>query len=155
MNKILKLCLTLVISFMTISTAGASLTTYTKDWLAINAGSNNCFATAGISYEDPDGIMRIGSTGDVLNAFFVAHLIGKDTTIIIENTDYFQLKTINGETDLGIDDIGLVYNNDGSPSGETQYCASLPVPPVPELNIGILTSIGLFGLFVVSRRYKR
>ncbi len=44
---------------MTISIADTSLTTNAKDWLA-NAGSNNCFASAGISYTTFDGTSRTG-----------------------------------------------------------------------------------------------
>lgn len=30
-----------------------------------------------------------------------------------------------------------------------------PIAPVPELNTGILTSLGMVGLFVISRRFRR
>ena len=81
----------------------------TINWLSRYAGIDDCFAQEGINYNDPDGIARIGSTADVLNAFFVAHLIGKDDVIIISNTNYSQLKNINKNQDINLDDVGTVY----------------------------------------------
>lgn len=100
-----------------------------KDWLAVNAGIGGCYSPGSINYTDPDGIARQGSTGDVLNAFTVAHLVGKDEAVIIANTNYSQLKTINGNTDLTITDVAFVYNNDGDPAGEPKYCTGVPCVP--------------------------
>jgi len=97
-----------------------------KKWFADNAGLNNCFVSAGMNYTDPDGIARTGGTGDVANAFYVAHLIGKDTVIIIANANYTQLKTINGSNDLSLDDVRWVYDNDGHVSGTPAYCSGIP-----------------------------
>jgi len=93
-----------------------------KTWLAMYAGIGNCFSPTGINYTDPDGIARTGSTGEVLNAFVVANLVGKPTAIIIFNTNYTQLKVINGGYDITIDDVAFAYNNDGDPVGEPIYC---------------------------------
>lgn len=82
----------------------------TINWLSRHAGIEDCFSNTGINYNDPDGIPRTGSTADVLNAFFVAHLIGKDTSIIISNTDYSQLKIVNKNQDINLDDVGYVYS---------------------------------------------
>lgn len=106
----------------------------TKDWLANNAGSAGCFASAGITYSDPDGISRTGGTGDVLNAFYVAHLLGKDSQVIKAGATYTSLKATNGGNDLILDDVSWAYANDGAPTGEPKYCASgqTPTPtPVP------------------------
>lgn len=105
------------------------LTQGLKDWLAQNAGVGSCFAAAGINYTDPDGIARVGSTGDVLNAFVTAHLVGKDNAIIIAGTNYTQLKVINGGTDTAIDDVTFVYQNDGNPVTEPQYCVIVQAAP--------------------------
>ncbi|TFH47223.1 MAG: hypothetical protein E4G94_00625 [ANME-2 cluster archaeon] len=99
-----------------------------KNWLATNAGIGNCFSPTGISYKDPDGIARIGSTGEVLNAFVVANLVGLTSAIIIANTNYTQLKAINGGNDIAITDVAFAYNNDGSPTGEPIYCAAACTP---------------------------
>lgn len=105
-----------------------TLTTTSKNWLALNAGLNtpgvsNCFSSTGISYTDPDGTLRSGGTGDVLNAFYVAHLIGHDTTQIIANTDYNGFKVINSATDIGLDDVNFAYANDGHAG--PAYCVPL------------------------------
>lgn len=100
-----------------------------KDWLASNAGISNCYSPGSIDYTDPDGVARQGSTGDVLNAFTVAHLVGKDSAVIIANTNYTQLRTINGNNDVTITDVAFVYNNDGDPAGEPKYCAGVPCVP--------------------------
>lgn len=94
-----------------------------KNWLADNAGVNGCFVPSELTYQDPDGIERTGSTGDALNAFVVAHLVGKDDVIIIKNTNYTQLKVINEGNSISIDDVAFAYNNDGDPSGEPLYCS--------------------------------
>jgi len=107
-----------------------SLNTTAKDWLATNAGSANCIASSGISYKDADGVSHVGSTGDVANAFWTAHSVGKDNVIIIAGTSYATryigsktipgFKSINGGNDIDLTDVDWVYNHDAPPS---QYCA--------------------------------
>ena len=130
-----------------------TLNTAIKNWLAQNAGASNCFASSGIVYRDPDNISRTGGTGDVLNAFFVAHLIGKDTAVIIASTNYTSLKSINGGLDIALDDVTWAYNNDGSPSGEARYCiGATPTPtstPTPTPTPGPIVP-GLAGTFIFS-----
>lgn len=104
------------------------ITTALKDWLATNAGISNCYSSTGIVYTDPDGIARTGSTGDVLNAFVVAHLVGLDSAVIKASTNYTQLKVINENNDLTITDVAFAYNNDGVPDGESKYCIGACVP---------------------------
>ncbi len=99
-----------------------TLTTRSKNWLAINAGVNNCFSPGGVTYTDPDGIERTESTSQVLNAFWTAHQIGKDTAIIIAGTNYIGFTTINGLVDIDFTDIDWAFNNDGH-GGLPQYCA--------------------------------
>ena len=104
-----------------------SLNITIKDWFARNAGTDDCFVSSGIAYTDPDNISRTGGTGDVVNAFVVAHLLAKDTQIIIAGANYNDLKAINNNTDMTIDDVSWAYNNDGSPVGEPQYCIAVAV----------------------------
>ena len=82
----------------------------TMNWLARYAGIGDCFAFDGVDYTDPDGIPRVGSTADTLNAFFVAHLIGKDDVTIISDTNYSQLKIVNKNQDITLEDVGYVYS---------------------------------------------
>lgn len=114
-----------------------TLNVNTKNWLAQNAGINGCYTASGLYYQDPDNVTRSGGTGDVLNAFFVAHLINRDTISIIANTSYNNLKSTNGNADISMDDISWVYNNDGVPGNETGYCMTItPTPtstPTPTL----------------------
>lgn len=105
--------------------------TAVKDWLAQNAGINSCFSPTGVSYKDPDGISRTGSTGDVLNAFLVANMVGKSNAIIIESTSYASLKSIlNNNQDITMDDVAWVYSNDGTGT-ESKYCSGTPSTPTP------------------------
>lgn len=106
------------------------LSTTVKNWLAVNAGVNSCFSQSGISYKDPDGVQRTGGTGDVFNAFVVSNLIGKSSVIIIANTNYATLKSMNNNTDLAISDATWVYANDGSGTA-TKYCTGTTPPPSP------------------------
>ncbi len=100
-----------------------TLTTEAKNWLAMNAGVGNCFSPTGVSYTDADNIPHTGSTGDVVNAFMVAHLVGNDIAIIIAGMDYTHFKTINGGVDIGFDDVNFAYTNDGSGSLPA-YCVT-------------------------------
>ncbi len=99
-----------------------TLTTNSKNWLAINAGVGNCFSPVGVAYTDPDGIPRIESTNRVVNAFYVAHQVGKDTAKIVADTDYIGFVAINNNVDIDMDDIAWAANNDGH-GGLPQYCA--------------------------------
>ena len=90
---------------MTLSTAG-------KNWLAINAGVNNCFSPTGVSFVDADGTPFTMGTKDVVITFIGAHLVGKNDAIIIANTSYNGFKTINGP-DLIYTDATFVNNSDG------------------------------------------
>lgn len=101
-----------------------------KDWLAVNAGSGSCFSQSGVNYKDPDGVFRTGGTGDVLNAFVVANMIGKGGAIIIANKSYASLKVMNGNQDIGISDVTWVYENDGSGTA-AKYCSGAPPTPTP------------------------
>jgi len=106
------------------------LSTTVKDWLAANAGSGYCFRQSLVTYKDPDGITRTGGTGDVLNAFVVANMIGKSYVTIIAGKTYASLKALNGNQDIGIGDVTWVYENDGSGTA-AKYCTGDTTPPTP------------------------
>jgi len=104
-----------------------TLTTASKNWLAINAGVGNCFSPVGVAYTDPEGIPHVESTNRVVNAFYTAHQLGLDTAIIIANTNYIGFTAINNNTDLDMDDITWAYNSAGHPGSTLpQYCAPPP-----------------------------
>lgn len=115
-----------------------------KNWLAVNAGSNSCFSQSGISYKDPDGVTRVGSTGDVLNAFVVANMIGKNNVTIIAGKTYASLKVMNGNQDIGISDVTWVYENDGSGTA-ARFCSDTAppptLPPTPPLTPGEVAGV--------------
>lgn len=99
-----------------------TLTTRSKNWLAINAGVDNCFSPVGVAYTDPDGFPHVESTNRVLTAFWTAHQLELDTVKIIANTDYTEFTAINNYVDIDLDDISWAFNNDGH-GGLPQYCA--------------------------------
>lgn len=110
-----------------------TLTTAVKDWLAINAGIGNCFSHTGISYQDPEGVSHIGSTGDVVNAFRAAFMVDLTTAKIIADMDYVGLKYLNGGVDLTMGtntpgvidgDVKWAYANDGTTPGISAYCVA-------------------------------
>lgn len=106
------------------------LTTAGKNWLAINAGVGNCFASSGVTYADPDGFMHTEWTSQVVNAFYTAGTIGKENAIIIAGTNYTGFIAINGGNLLDLADVTWAFNNDGLHNsdghvGVQQYC----VPP--------------------------
>lgn len=96
----------MIITMLMVPIVSAELTTNAKNWLANNAGINGCLIHSGVNYLNPDGQSRIGGSGDVVNAFYVAHLVGRDDAVIIANTNYAQLKVINGLEDLTMGDVG-------------------------------------------------
>jgi hypothetical protein len=109
-----------------------TLTSGGKDFLATHAGKDNCFQPSGVSYTDADGVAHTGSTGDVANALWVAHAVGKDTVpITADGKNYSDFKAANGGYDINIDvDLLWIYNNDGG-AGEPQYCISGTPTPTP------------------------
>ena len=108
------------------------LTEEGKKWLATYAGEAGCFQPEGIDYTDADGVAHTGSTGDVANALYVAHLVGKDDAVIVRGRTYNDFKAANGGNDLTLDDVDWVYKHDGFPPGEPQYCMAAPTPtPTP------------------------
>jgi len=104
---------------------GSGINTAVKNWLAQNAGINNCFASSGISFKDADGISRTGSTGKVLSEYYTAHQIGKDSAVIIANYSYANLKALNGNKDISMSDVYWV--------GSNTYCYNQETTPTPSI----------------------
>ena len=123
------------------------LTDAAKNWLAINAGSgapDYCFAPSGVSYviwNQPAGVFdtHVGSTGDVVSAFWVSNSVGRDTDVIIAGMDYIGFKALNNGVDIGFDDINFAYTNDGVPTGEPRYCP----PPANIISTGLTISMSI------------
>ncbi len=105
-----------------------TLNTDIKNWLAQNAGTGTCFTGSGKTYTDADGISHTGRTGDILNAFYTAHQVAKNTVTIIANTNYTQLKAINGSSDIDLPDVSWAYANDGGTGSTGTYCIPACVP---------------------------
>ena len=98
-----------------------------KDWLAINAGANNCFASSGVSYKDLEGGEHTGSTTDVAAMLVVASLVGETTKEIVNGKSYEDFKRANGGIDIDIEDVKTVYDLQALP-----YCAAVVTPtPTP------------------------
>jgi len=108
-----------------------TLTDNGKDWLARNAGVNNCFASSGVSYKDLEGNSHTGSTTDVAAMLVVAALLGYPYTTkeIVNGKTYDDFKSANGDYDLEIDDVGTVYEEQEK---TPPYCAAVATPtPTP------------------------
>jgi hypothetical protein len=118
-----------------------TLTRAARNWLAINAGVDNCFASSNVTYNNMEGIQQTGGTGDVVLAFWTAHNIAttegnpaKDNVDIKNGMTYVLFKYMNNGVDitLGIpggtgDDMGdadWAYNSDGHVEATLPlYCA--------------------------------
>jgi len=104
------------------------LTDSGKDWLAINAGVSNCFASSGVSYKDLEGGTHTGSTTDVAAMLVVAMLVGDTTTEIVSGKSYADFKSANGGYDIDIEDVRTVYDlQEATPP----YCAAATPTPTP------------------------
>lgn len=49
---------------------------------------------------------------------------------------------------------GVTYTKDGPLTVTEQEACEPPIPPVPELSTVVLVSTGIFGMILVSRKYK-
>lgn len=107
---------------MTLRTSGL-------DWLAQNAGSGNCFTSSGVSYRDADGVLHTGGTKDVVNAFLVANMVGKQSATIIAGTNYTGFKSINGGVDLAIPDVSEAADRQADGGTYPKYCVGTTPPP--------------------------
>ena len=117
------------------------LTSSGKDWLARNAGVNNCFASSGVSYKDLEGNWHTGSTTDVAAMLAVAALLGYPYTTkeIVNGKSYEDFKSANDDYDIDIEDVKTVYDLQ---EAETPYCAAAATPtptvtptPVPNAEV--------------------
>ena len=88
-----------------------TLTPQIKDWLAVNAGTNNCFASTGIWYSDLEGKWRYGGTGSVMSMFYVAHMVGKEDVGITWGKTYTDMKALNNNVDFTINDVKWTLQN--------------------------------------------
>jgi len=118
-----------------------TLTSGGKDWLARNAGVNNCFASSGVSYKDLEGNWHTGSTTDVAAMLVVAALLGYPYTTkeIVNGKSYEDFKSANGGYDIDIEDVKTVCDLQ---EAETPYCAAAATPtptvtptPVPNAEV--------------------
>src|SRR3990167_6796947 len=105
-----------------------TLTIAAKNWLATNAGVNNCFSPTGVSYVVWNQITQafdtyVLGTGDVVSAFWASHSVNRNTDVIIAGMDYIGFKALNNGVDIGFDDINFAYTNDGTTSGIPAYCS--------------------------------
>lgn len=106
-----------------------TLRTNGLNWLAQNAGIGNCFVSSGINYKDADNVAQSGGTKDVVNAFLVANMVGKQTAIIVAGTAYNGFKAINDGYDLVITDVAEAADREADGGTYPQYCAGVAPPP--------------------------
>lgn len=102
-----------------------TLTTNGKNWIANTFGSGGCYVASGLSwvYRGIDGVdySETGATSQIVSRL-VSSLV-QYVTFGGVNYTYSNLKTNNDNTDADLNDALWIAQNDGSPSGEAQYCA--------------------------------
>lgn len=101
-----------------------TLRTTGLDWLAQNAGSGGCFISSGVSYTDADGVSQSGGTKDVVTAFVVADMVGKQTATIIAGTNYNSFKSINDGYDLEMSDVSEAADREADGGSYPRYCVT-------------------------------
>jgi hypothetical protein len=113
---------------VTLTSIVTGLTTNGKNYIAQNFGISNCYAASGLSWtavaNDNSTVNESGGTASI-----VARLV---TTSVYKRVDltsprtgsytYATLKQANDNTDVVLTDAQWIAANDGSPTGEAQYC---------------------------------
>lgn len=105
-----------------------TLTTNGKNYIAQKFGLSNCFVSTGLSWIatsaiDGTQINESGGTASIIGRLVTTPVYAN---VIINSVTYTyaQLKTANDNTDLTLADAQWVAANDGTPTGEAQYCYS-------------------------------
>ncbi len=115
-----------------------AFSTAQKDWIAKNLGINNCFVYDGLSWRQyaTDGAYEddTGGTGIILSRILAPNTDRVELTAPRKKTFRASDVPITGRTyeEILPDIKADVLSQDGHPSGEAQYCATVTRPPVEE-----------------------
>ena len=106
-----------------------TLTTNGKNYIAQKFGLSNCFVSTGISWtaisNEGEQVNETGGTSNIIGRLATT-LIYASVVINSVTYTYAQLKTANDNNDLTLADAQWVAANDGTPTGEAQYCYVAP-----------------------------
>ncbi len=102
-----------------------TLTTNGKNYIAQKFGLSNCYTATGLSWtavaNDGNQVNETGGTASIIGRLVTTSIYA---SVIINSVTYTyaQLKTANDNTDLTLADAQWIAANDGTPTGEAQYC---------------------------------
>jgi Bacterial Ig-like domain (group 2)/PEGA domain len=118
-----------------------TLTLNAQNWLATNAGINNCFSSTDVSFNFPGTGTLVGGTADIVQTFSTVGTYGttaQKNEAIIAGISYNQFITdINGDFSVDNSDVMFVADRDGHiDAPQDQSCAqsalaSIVISPTP------------------------
>jgi len=104
-----------------------TLTENGKNYIATTFGINKCYAAYGLSWSylgtDNQSYNETGGTAQIVSRLILTSLV-QAVTYNGQNYTYAALKAANNNTDLILSDAQWIAQNDGTPSGEAQYCST-------------------------------
>ena len=140
--KITSFILLLFLLFGVVVPVEGKLTENGKNWIAekfgIKVGDKYCYSydSPTFYWYDPDEKIEKTDSGtaNAVSVLLTAHLTGKESEVYVRIGDkkyyYSDLKAGNDGQDLTLDDAKWVADNDGYPTGESQYCYTPTAPPL-------------------------
>lgn len=113
-----------------------SLTTQGKDYIAQQLGINNCMVYSGLTWNavSTTGQSQQETGGTALAIFRLTEAAVARIELTAPRSATFTSATIksnNQNQDIEAADASWISNNDGYPTGETQYCAGAGPTPGP------------------------
>lgn len=139
-----------------------TLTTNGKNYIAQELGIGNCNVSSGLSWiavaTDGSTVSESGGTASIVGRLVTTAVYARIdlTSPKVKSYYYSDLKAANGGTDVTLSDAQWVAANDGSPTGEAQYCAAAVTPtptpsptpsPTPTPTPGPTPAPGMAGTF--------
>jgi len=104
-----------------------TLTENGKNYIATTFGTNKCYVGSGLSWSylgtDNQSYNETGGTAQIVSRLILTSLV-QSVTYNGQNYTYAALKSANNNTDLIVSDAQWIAQNDGTPSGEAQYCST-------------------------------
>ncbi len=133
------------------------LTTNGKNYIAQNFGISNCFVSSGLSWtavaNDNTTVNESGGTASIV-ARLVTTSVYKRVDLTAPRTGsytYAVLKQANDNTDVTLTDAQWIAANDGSPTGEAQYCYTVTTGSISFASIPSGTDIYLDGTLQTAK----
>lgn len=114
------------------------LTTNGKNYIANKFGLNGCYVSSGMNWTYTSGssiFNDTGGTGQLVSRLVMTSIVDYVTYLGVTYT-YSDLKANNDNTNIGLEDVFWIVQNDGSPSTEPKFCVS----GCNEINCGFIVS---------------